>query len=173
MLTYVLDSSSFQGYYPYWLQFCHFRHGLQCLLHMLRFLFLFLFFSLILRCVDILSWFCQIYGSFSQQSEEIKICSKYENNQWDWCHYCQLLQLVRKNVTLDSPATLPYFLEVCQGWLETGKREVSFEQHNFGIKPQPSLINCFRAKIKNASNCIHHMKLLHQFIITIYHEVSH
>lgn len=66
----------------------------------------------------------------------------------------RLLHLVRKNITQDSLATLPYFLEVGQGWIETVKREVSFEQHNFGIRLQPSLINNFRAKKKRASNCI-------------------
>lgn len=47
----------------------------------------------------------------------------------------RLLHLVRKNIIQDSPATLPYFLQVFQGWMETVKREVSFEQYNFGISP--------------------------------------
>lgn len=66
----------------------------------------------------------------------------------------RLLHLVRKKITQVSLATLPYFLDICQGWMETVKREVSFEIQNFEIKLQPSLINYFRAKKKRASNCI-------------------
>ena len=63
MLTYVLDSSFFQGYDLLWWYFFVISDMVYSVYCMLRFLFL-LFFLLILRDIDILSWFQQIYGSY-------------------------------------------------------------------------------------------------------------
>lgn len=77
MPAYVLDLSFFQGYDPHRLQLVFsFQTWLTVLTACSDYYYFFFFFFLILRGVDILSRFYQIYERFSQQSEEIKICSE-------------------------------------------------------------------------------------------------
>lgn len=67
-----------------------------------------------------------------------------------------------------SLATLAYSVEVCQGWMETMKREVSFERHNFGVRQTSAFTHkFFQSKEKESIKLHYHMKLLHYCIITI------
>lgn len=128
-----------------------FQTWLTVLLHAQIFYF---YLCLILRGVYILSWFYKYMEVFHSILKKLAFFLNIRMVSKTDIIIVRLLHLVRKNITQDSLATLPYFLEVGQGWIETVKREVSFEQHNFGIRLQPSLINYFRAKKKRASNCI-------------------
>jgi len=52
--------------------------------------------------------------------------------------------------------TVPCSVEVCQGWMETAKREVSFETHDFGIRQTSAFTHKFFQSKEKASINLHY-----------------